>query len=187
MSWNKDKLEKELDQVLESFQDYLRSLRTGRPSILLFENIPVEYYGTMASLKSAANIVIETNQSVLIIPFVRNDKAVTDKIVAGIQNAQLGYSPVNEGNQIRINIPPLTQEKRELIVDQMHDEKENRFKRQVRQIRQDAMQKADAMEGVSEDVISTAKKEIQKLIDATIAEIDSLAKAREEEIKDISS
>lgn len=180
--YSESKLKEELALVLESFKQYLSEVRTGRPNPAVFEKIKVEAYGSVLDIKSLASISVDVNGgSVLITPF---DKTTSAAIAKGILAADLGYNPNNEGDKVRITIASLTSETREKIVDQMNLNAEERYRKHVRQIRQEFMQKVEASE-MSEDQQESAKKQVQKHIDETMLEINTLAKAKEQEVLNI--
>lgn len=180
--YSESKLKEELAFVLESFKQYLSEVRTGRPNPAVFEKIKVEAYGSVLDIKSLASISVDANGgSVLITPF---DKSTSAAIAKGILAADLGYNPNNEGDKVRITIAALTAETREKIVDQMNLNTEERYRKHVRQIRQEFMQKIDSSE-MSEDQQESAKKQVQKHIDDIMQEINSLVKSKEQEVLNI--
>jgi len=181
--YSEQKLKEELKNVLESLSTYLTEVRTGRPNPAIFEKIRLEAYGSTLDIKSVASISIDSNGgSVLITPF---DKSLSAAIAKGITAADLGYNPTNEGEKVRITIATLTSEARDQIVDQMNQMAEERYRRQVRQIRQEFMQKIDATTDMSEDQQKFAKKEVQEMIDEAMTTINSLVKAKENDVKSI--
>lgn len=182
MSVDTSTLNKEFDKVTDSFKSYLKNLRTGRANPAMFEGVEVEYYGQMVDLKSLANIIIKTSLSVVIEPYNKND---ADSIAEAIQKANMGFNPINEGQQIRIEIPPMTEEKRKKIVADMSLELENTYKKRVRQLRQDFIHKSERQEGISEDEVAGDKKKIQQVVDSTNKELDKLAANKEKEVMDI--
>lgn len=181
--YSESKLKEELKAAHDSFEQYLTEVRTGRPNPAVFEKIRVEAYGSTLDIKSLASISIDSNGgSILITPF---DKSLSAAIAKGILAADLGYNPANEGEKVRVNITALTSETRQQIVDQMNQTAEERYRRQVRQIRQEFMQKIDASEDMSEDQQNLAKKQVQKLVDETMASINTAAKSKENEVMNI--
>ncbi len=176
------KLKKELADLKERYMHYLRNLRTGRANPTVFEEVSVEYYGQPVELKSLANVIVRNSLSVAIEPY---NKADSDKIVESIQKANLGFNPINEGHVIRIDIPAMTEEKRKQIVDDMHLELENTFKKRVRQIRQDYIHKSEKQDGITEDEVKHDRKLIQAEIDSINKKLDELTAVKSSEVMDI--
>jgi ribosome recycling factor len=172
-------LDDQLKILLDGFKDYLGKLRTGRPNPGIFEGLEVEAYGTQTPLKSIANVIIESATSVVIQPY---DKGIVQDIVKAVFEADLGYSPVDDGDKVRIGVPTLTEEKRKENVKQMYRVLEEDYKKQVRQVRQDFMQKVDRQEGISEDEQEASKKGIQKSVDEVVSKLDELAEAKENDM-----
>jgi ribosome recycling factor len=178
---DQNKLKSDLDRVIAELQQYLSQLRTGRPNPAVFETIQVQAYGASMDIKSLASIAVD-GLSIIISPF---DKGVVKDIVKAINEADLGYNPVDEGNKIRINVPPLTEEIRKKVVAQMKIELEENYRANIREIRKTYMQKLDRVEGVSEDQVKAAEKQLQKMIDDAIAKVNELGKNKETEIMTI--
>lgn len=183
MPYSVDKLKKELTEQEARFAEYLKQLRTGRVTTEAFENMKVEAYNSVMDLKSVASVTTDGPSSVVILPY---DKNIAKEIEKAVIDSPLGYVPSNEGDKVRINIPPLTTETRDEIIKQMYLKVEEDFKKRIRQIRQDHMQVVDKMEG-SEDDRDVAKKQIQKEIDSFTAKFDEMAAVKEAEIKPKSS
>jgi ribosome recycling factor len=171
-------LKTKLDAAVDSFSERIKQLRAGRVRADMFENIPVEAYGMVNQLKGLANINVESALSVAIQPY---DPGNTSAIHKAIQDANLGFSPILDGAKVRINVPPLTEETRKKTVKELEAIAEE-AKVGVRQIRQKFMDDVKELEGVSEDEQARSKVEIQKQIDATIARVEQVAKAKESEI-----
>ncbi len=157
------------------------ALRTGRASTVLVEDIKVDYYGTLMTIKQIAQISIPESNQILIQPW---DASVIPNIEKAIRNSDLGAQPQTEGGAIRIVLPPLTQERRKELVKKAGKLAEQ-ARIAIRSIRHEAMKELDKMKkegGVSEDEIKRMKDSLQKLTDKYIKEIDLLLKKKEEEI-----
>lgn len=175
-------LKRELQETVDRFKNHLGSVRTGRANPAVFDGVEVEYYGQFVELKSLANIVVRNSLSIAIEPYNKSD---ADKITEAILKSNLGFNPINEGQVVRINIPPMTEEKRKQIVDNLSLELENIYKKKVRQIRQDYIHKSEAQEGTPEDELKHDRKLIQEEIDKTNKALDELADAKSKEVMDI--
>jgi len=172
---------KDIKQVEEDFASTLRSLRTGRAKVETFNGVKVEAYGMENQLNAVANVVIESALSVIIVPY---DKGVANDIMQGLSDADLGFTPINEGDKIRINIPPMTEETRKQTVKDMYGLMEEARIR-VRQIRQKAMDRIEKMEGFSEDEQERSKKQVQTEVDGINERLQEMAEQKETEIMSI--
>src|SRR3989344_9558989 len=103
----------ELEKVIEHLQTEFRKLRTGRANAALVEDLKVDYYGTNVPVKQIASISIPEPRQLVITPWDKNALAPTEK---ALRDANLGFNPVNEGDNIRISLPELTQERRQVLV-----------------------------------------------------------------------
>lgn len=169
-------------KVLDVLKTDLATVRTGRATPALVENISVVVYGgsTRMKIMELATINAQDNQTLLIIPF---DATILGEIKKGIEEANVGMTPVLDSNAIRISIPPLSEERRKELIHAMKQKLEN-GKIMVRQARHDAMQDIKKMEN-SEDEVSRLEKEVQKVTDDVIAEIETMGKKKEEELLQI--
>jgi ribosome recycling factor len=172
----------QMQRILDVLRGDLATVRTGRATPSLIENIVVSVYGNTAKLKvmEVATIAASDPQTLVITPF---DGSIIGEIQKGIEVANIGLTPVMDGALIRISIPPLSQERREQLISLMKQKLEN-GKVMVRQARQDAMKDIKKQE-ISEDEQSRIEKEIQKITDETIEQIESLGKAKEAELLQI--
>lgn len=170
-----------MSKVLEVLQGDLATVRTGRATPALFENVVVSVYGGTTKMKvmEVATIGTLDPQTLVLTPF---DQSIIGEIQKGITNANVGLTPVVDGQVIRISIPPLSQERREQLIHMMKQKLEN-GKVMVRQVRHDALTDLKKQtEGVSEDEIKRMEKEIQQLTDQTIEHIDTMGKKKEEDL-----
>ncbi|MBI5045231.1 MAG: ribosome recycling factor [Candidatus Levybacteria bacterium] len=176
-------LKNQIEKILDLIKTDISTIRTGRATPSLVENIAIVTYGGSTKLRvmELATIAANDPQSLVITPF---DQTTREDIRKGIMEAGSGLNPVDDGNVLRINIPPLSTERREELIKMMHHKLEN-GKVMVRQARHEAMDEVKKRvddEGLSEDEKARLEKEVQKIVDDTIATIDSMGKQKEEEL-----
>jgi ribosome recycling factor len=172
-----------IQKVLDIIKGDLATLRTGRATPALVENIAVSVYGGSTRLKimELATIGAADAQTLVITPF---DPSIVGEIQKGIMDANVGLTPMVDGNIMRISIPPLSEERRKELIKAMKHKLEN-GKIMVRQIRHEAMEEVKkAFEG-REDDIKRLEKETQKLIDDSMTTIEELGKHKEQELMQI--
>jgi ribosome recycling factor len=180
----KSQAEGKMKKSITALQDEFKTLRGNRASQSLFEKIRVEYYGQKVPLSQVATISIPEARSVIIQPW---DRAVLTDIEKAIQKSELSVNPNNDGKVIRINIPPLTEDRRKDMVKLTKNVAEQ-SRVAVRNARRDAneeVKKAQKSAELSEDEAKKATDEIQKLTDRYIKEIDTLLEAKEKEILEV--
>jgi ribosome recycling factor len=169
--------------VVEVIKVDLGTVRTGRASPALVENVVIHAYGGTQALKvvELAQITTQDSQTIVITPY---DSSIIGEIQKGLMEGNIGLTPVIDGQIIRISIPPLTEERRQQLVALVNQKLEG-GKVQIRQVRHEAMNEVKKQlndKTISEDEMFHAEKDIQKLTDDTIAELDSLGKKKEEEL-----
>nr|WP_318680548.1 ribosome recycling factor [uncultured Treponema sp.] len=172
-----------MDKTIAALKDSFNGIRTGRASAAIFDKVRVDYYGTKSPLSQVATISIPEARSIIIQPF---DKSLIAEIEKGIQVADLGLNPSNDGKVIRISIPPLTAERRKELVKQAKTTAEN-SRTSIRNIRRDGnddLKKQQKAGEITEDDLKKMEDELQKLTDKYIAEINSIYDAKEKEIMD---
>lgn len=165
-------------QVLE---DDLAGIRTGRAHPALIEKLPVEYYGVSTPLIQLATISVPEPRSLLIRPF---DAASLKAIERGILASDLGLTPNNDGKAIRLNLPPLTEQRRRELVKVVHNRVEE-ARVAARNVRRDSMKDLREFEQekmISEDDRKKGEEELQKLTDRYIEEINLIGERKEKEI-----
>ncbi len=176
--------EERMKKVLKATKEDFNTVRTGRARPSLVENIKASYYGTMTPLQQMAKIVAPEARQLLIEPF---DKSVIENIEKAILKANLGLTPNNDGNVIRINIPQLTEERRKELVKVVHDKAE-KGKISLRNIRRDANDRLKDMENdgnISEDNYHRGLDNIQEITDDYTEKIDEIVEKKEEEIMEV--
>lgn len=176
-------LKQKIAKIMEILKQDLATIRTGRASASLVENIVIDAYGGSAKLKvlELATIGATDPKTLVITPF---DHSVMQEIEKGIVAANVGLNPIVDGQILRINIPPLSEERRQELIKGMKHKLEN-GRIMVRQARHDAMEqvkKAHDEKEISDDDMHRHEKDIQKIVDDTIAQIDGMGKQKEEEL-----
>lgn len=173
-----------IEAALEHLKGELSSIRAGRANPSLIENVSVEAYGSRMKLVEVGNISAP-QPSLLTIQVW--DASILQNVIKGIQEANLGLNPSNEGTLIRLSIPPLTEERRQELVKLLHSKLEE-AKVEIRQIRQDIRQGWDKEKEsgtISEDELFRREKLLQELVDKTIVIIDDMGKMKAEELIEI--
>ncbi len=173
-----------MDKALESLERDFRRLRTGRASVSLVDGIRVDYYGTATPLNQLATLTIPDPRTIMIQPW---DTSVIGEVEKAILKSELGLTPMNDGKIIRINIPPLTTERRRELVKLVKKMSEE-TKVAVRNIRRDANEMIKDLKKekeISEDDQFRAQEETQKITDDLIKRIDTVYAAKEKEILEI--
>ncbi len=158
----------------------LAHIRAGKANPKILDGIRVEYYGSAVPISNVANISVPDARTIVITPW---EKAMFKEIERGIINSEVGITPENNGEVIRLSIPPLTEERRKNLVKQSKAEAEN-AKVSVRNARRDAIDglKKAVKQGMPEDVEKDAEAQAQKLHDKYLKKIDDLFAAKEKEI-----
>ena len=180
----KKETDEKMKKTLKSLSDDLNSIRTGRASAALFDKIRVEYYGTPTPLSQVATVSVPEARLVVIQPW---DKGLLIEIEKAIQKSELSLNPSNDGKVIRINIPPLTEERRKEFVKLAKNMAEQ-SRVAIRNIRRDANDDLKNLQKngeLSEDQEKRGTDEIQKLTDRYIEEINKHVEEKEHEIMEI--
>lgn len=173
-----------MTQAVKSFSKNLATVRAGRANPSLLDNIYVNYYGASTPLNQLATISAPEARLLVISPF---DKSSVGDVEKAIQKADLGLSPSNDGQVIRINIPALTEERRKELVKVVGKFVEE-ARVQVRNVRRDAndqLKKAEKNGELTEDELRNEQDEVQKETDNQIAKLDQLAKDKEKQIMEV--
>ena len=169
-----------MEMAVEYLDDALAHIRAGKASPRLLDAIRVDYYGSKAPISNVANISVPDARTIAITPW---EKSMFKEIEKAIINSDLGITPENNGEVIRLSIPPLTEERRKTLVKQSKAESEN-AKVSVRNARREAIEglKKEVKKGMSEDVEKDGENEVQKLHDKYMKKIDEVFAAKEKEI-----
>ncbi len=179
-----EELVESMEKYIESFKKSLNKVRTGRASVSLLDGIKVDYYGTMTPLNQVATLSAPESQLIVISPW---DKTAMTNIEKAIQKSELGLVPSNDGKVIRINIPPLTEERRKELVKVVKKMAEE-CKIKQRNARRDANNNLKNLKNdgeISEDNLFSYQEDVQKLTDDYIKKTDEILAAKEEEIMQI--
>lgn len=172
--------EEKMEMAVEFLDDALAHIRAGKANAKILDGIRVNYYGTQTPLKNVANVSVPDARTIAITPW---EKAMFKEIEKAIINSDLGITPENNGEVIRLCIPPLTEERRKQLVKQSKGEAEQ-AKISVRNARRDAIEglKKAVKQGMPEDVEKDAEASAQKLHDKYLKKIDEIFAAKEKEI-----
>lgn len=172
--------QEKMQMSVDFLDEALSHIRAGKANVKILDGIRVSYYGSLVPLANVSSINTPDAKTIVIQPW---EKAVIKDIERAIINSDLGITPENNGEVIRLGIPPLTEERRKTLVKQSKQEAEN-AKIGVRNARRDVIEalKKTTKEGVSEDVVKDAENEVQKVHDKFIKKIDELFAAKEKEI-----
>ncbi|MBN1448469.1 MAG: ribosome recycling factor [Bacteroidetes bacterium] len=173
-----------MDKTLENLRQELSKIRTGKATTALLDSVKVEYYGTMTPLTQMANVSVLDPHTLSIQPW---DKSSLNSIEKAIMSADLGLNPSNDGNIIRVPIPPLNEERRREMVKLVKRFAED-ARIALRNIRRDAndhLKKAEKEDHASEDARIKAEKDVQEMTDMHVERIDEMIKHKEAEIMEV--
>lgn len=170
-----------MNKSVDAFRQELTKLRTGRASTALVDHLKVNYYGSDMPLTQVASVAIADARSLTITPWEKGMVAAVEKAILA---SDLGLTPNTAGTVIRINLPPLTEERRKELTKHVHHEGEN-AKVAIRNVRRDAIQHVKELlkdKKVTEDEARRSEDEIQKLTDKHVKDVDDVVKAKEQEL-----
>src|SRR6266581_5397459 len=179
-----DDAERRMKKAVEALRQDLSSIRTGRASSALVERIQVDYYGAPTPINQVSQISVPEARLIVIQPYER--KLLTD-IEKAIQRSDLGINPNNDGQVIRLNIPPLSEERRREMVKTLH-KKLDEHKVAIRNVRRDAhdkLREREKKKELSEDELKRSTEKLQKLTDRFIDEMEKVGKTKELEILEV--
>ncbi len=179
-----EELKNKLDQSLAIFREDLNGVRTGRAGAGLVENLMVDVYGSAMPVKQIASVMVPDARSLAIQPWDRANLAPIEK---AIRDSDLGFNPMNDGTMVRINVPPLSEERRAELAKIASSKAEN-AKVVIRNMRREVMDKiADQVKAkqIGEDEQNRLEKQVQEKVDGVIASVDELFKQKEAEIKTV--
>ncbi|MCC7333098.1 MAG: ribosome recycling factor [Flavobacteriales bacterium] len=175
-----DSTKEAMNSAIEHLDKQLQKIRAGKASPMMLSGVMVDYYGTKTPLSQVANVNTLDGRTITIQPW---EKSMISPIETAIINANLGLNPQNNGEQILINVPMLTEERRRDLSKQAKAEGEH-SKVGIRNARKEANDEIKKLQknGLSEDICKDAESNIQKLTDNHIAKVDSLIEAKEKDI-----
>lgn len=170
-----------MDKVLSDLQHELSNIRTGRASVSIFDNVRMDYYGTPTPLSQVATLHVPEPSMITLQPWDTSQIAPIEK---AIRSSDLGLNPSNDGKLIRVPIPPLTEERRKDLAKKVHTVAED-HRVAMRNIRRDAndhLKKLLKDKAISEDEERRALDAVQKMTDANIGKLDTVARTKEKEL-----
>jgi ribosome recycling factor len=173
-----DEAKDQMSKALAHVSLELSKIRAGKANPSMLDGIMVSYYGAMTPLNQVASMTTPDARTIFIRPW---EKGLIQEIEKSITNANLGLTPQNDGQQIIINIPMLTEERRRQLVKQVSHECEQ-GKVSIRSIRKETNESLKKIKGVSEDDVKNGEETVQKLTDESILKVDALLKKKEAEI-----
>ena len=173
-----DTAKEAMDSAIKHLEKQFVNIRAGKASPAMLGSVMVNYYGAQTPITQVANINTPDGRTITVQPW---EKKMIQEIEKGIQIANLGFNPMNNGDMIIISVPPLTEERRRDLVKQAKAEAED-AKIGVRSARKDANNDIKKAENVSEDLQKNAEVDVQKMTDAYVRKIDELFDAKEKEI-----
>jgi len=176
--------EERMKGAVEALEEDLAGIRTGRASPALVERLAVEYYGMPTPLMQLATISVPESRMLLIRPF---DATTLRNIERAIQASDLGLTPNNDGKVIRLNLPPLTEERRHDLVKLVHNRLEE-ARVAVRNVRRDSIKDLREFEHeklISEDELEEGEEDLQKLTDKYIGQVNDVGVRKEKEIMEV--
>jgi ribosome recycling factor len=177
-------LKTRMEKAVEDFRKAMAATRTGRASVHMLDNVTVEYYGSQMPLNQIAQVHAPEPQLITVQPFDPSSLAGIEK---AIRNAELGLNPMNDGKIVRVPVPPLTQERRQEMVKQLHKvlEEHRTAIRNVRRDGNDSVKKALKDKKISEDEEKRGLEEIQRLTDDEIKKMEEMSKGKEKEVLEL--
>jgi ribosome recycling factor len=175
-----DQLKNQLEKNLSHTTAEFKRIRAGKATPDMLEGVFVDYYGASTPVNQAANVNTPDARTIMIQPW---DKSLIQAIETAIINSNLGFAPQNDGEMIRISLPPVTEERRKELVKRAKNESES-SKVGIRNLRKDANEKIRKLkaDGVSEDEMAAGEDRVQKMIDAYIKKTEDLLSDKEKEI-----
>lgn len=176
--------ESRMKGAVQALEEDLAGIRTGRASPALVEKLPVEYYGIQTPLLQLASINVPEPRSLMIRPFDANSLKAIER---AIRTSDLGLNPNNDGKAIRLNLPPLTEERRRDLVKVVHNRVEE-ARVAVRNVRRDSIKDLREYEQeklISEDDRTKGEVELQKITDRYIAEVNGVGERKEKEVLEV--
>jgi ribosome recycling factor len=173
-----DSTKEAMVNAIKHLEKQLINIRAGKASPAMLGSVMVDYYGTQTPLSQVANVNTPDGRTITVQPW---EKSMLQEIERGIAYANLGFNPMNNGETIIINVPPLTEERRRNLAKQAKAEVED-AKVGVRNARKDANNDLKKLDGISEDLQKNAEKDVQDLTDTYTKNIDDIFAVKEKEI-----
>ncbi len=173
-----------MDKTIDALRKEFQKIRTGRATTALLDDVKVDYYGNPSPLSQVATLAVPEARTITIQPWEAKQIPAIEK---AIMNANLGLTPANDGKLIRLNLPPLTEERRKDIVKQLKKMGEE-TKVALRNNRRDAidnLKKLEKEKKISEDDLKRAEKEVQEHTDKHVAKVDEVVAHKEKEVLEV--
>ncbi len=180
----KDRLQGKMDKAVGALKKDYGSIRTGRASLVLLDGIAVDYYGTPTPLNQVSTLSVPDPKTIAIQPW---EPKIIGDIEKAIMKSDLDLTPTNDGKIIRINIPPLTEERRKQLV-KLVKKKAEECRVSIRNIRRDVneeLKKIEKDEHISEDETKKSLDEVQKMTDNYVKKIEEVLQHKEKEITEV--
>lgn len=177
-------LRSRMDKAVQDFQTNLGSIRTGRASVHMLDQVKVEYYGTPTPLNQVAQLTTPDPNMIVVQPW---EVSLIGEIEKALRTSDLGFNPNNDGKVVRVPVPPMTEERRKEVVKHLHRVLED-HRTAVRNIRRDGndlIKKASKDKKISEDEEKRSLDEIQKITDEEIKRMEEMARKKEAEVMQV--
>ncbi len=184
MAGNLNVFEDKMKKTISVLESEMKAVRAGRANPAILDKVSVEYYGAASPLTQIANVSVPDARSILIQPW---DATILGDIEKAILKSDIGITPNNDGKAIRLNFPPLTEERRKELVKGIRKKGED-SKVAIRSIRRDALEDAKTQKKngeITEDDVKNIEKDVQKLTDNYIKEIDDVIAFKEKEVLEV--
>lgn len=173
-----------MDKTIDALRKEYQKVRTGRASTGLLDEIRVDYYGTPTPINQLATLAVPEPRTITLQPW---EAKIIPAMEKAILNANLGLTPSNDGRVIRLNLPPLTEERRKEIVKQLRKLAED-AKVAIRNIRRDTndeLKKLEKEKAITEDDLKRAEKEVQDVTNGHVAKVDEILAHKEKEVMEV--
>lgn len=179
-----DDMKSQMEKTVGDLRREYQKIRTGRATTALLDDVKVDYYGNPSSLSQVATLAVPEPRTITISPW---EAKMIGPIEKAILNANLGLTPGNDGKLIRLNLPPLTEERRKEIVKGLKkmDEEHKVAVRNLRRKAIDDLKKLEKDKAISEDDLKKHEKEVQTVTDAFIAKLDEILHHKEKEVMEV--
>ena len=177
-------IEAKMEKTISAFESELKTIRAGRANAGVLDKISVEYYGVMTPVAQVGSISSPEPRTLLISPW---DVSILNEIDKAIQKSDIGISPVNDGKTIRLNFPPLTEERRKELVKQVkkYGEEAKVSVRNIRRTAMDLYKDQKKKNEITEDDLKGIEKDIQNITDKAIKDVEAIVEAKEKEIIEV--
>ena len=173
-----DSTKEQMQGAIKHLEIAFSKIRAGKASPQMLDNVSIDYYGALTPLSQASNINTPDARTISVQPW---DKSMLEVMEKAIIDANLGFNPMNNGEMIMINVPPLTEERRLQLVKQAKSESEN-AKVSIRNARKEANDELKKLDGISEDIMKDSEINVQNLTNEYTTKIDAFFSTKEQEI-----